>query len=214
VTCCTTSTSTNPTRCTHAMPGGAHRPSPRRSGARSRSLPCPGRSTTTWPSRPGAWPSWRPRSSPVTRTSRPRRTASCQPATPPPGRQRTTRGGGGWCRAVGGGPPIPAHMGAPPAGRPTTSAATGCMAASSRASGAGRSWSSCGVSAHPVPARRAAWDRAGQLQPASAHQGRRSSGRLVGSQQRRAGLYPNQCLVAEPDRGPVPGAAVLHPRRH
>jgi hypothetical protein len=26
--------------------------------------------------------------------------------------------------------------------------------------------------------------------------------------------YPNQRLVAEPDRGPVPGASLLHPGRH
>ena len=39
-------------------------------------------------------------------------------------------------------------------------------------------------------------------------------GRLGRGQQRRAGLRADQRQLAEPDRGAVPGAALLHPRRH
>ena len=33
-------------------------------------------------------------------------------------------------------------------------------------------------------------------------------------QQRRAGLHPDLLVMAQPDRGPVPGPALLRPRRH
>ena len=48
----------------------------------------------------------------------------------------------------------------------------------------------------------------------SPHLSTRDRGRVGGGQQRRARLHPDQRVVAEPDRGPVPGAALLHPGRH
>jgi transposase len=44
--------------------------------------------------------------------------------------------------------------------------------------------------------------------------GRLPGGRLGRSQQRGAGLRADQRQLDEPDRGAVPGAALLHPRRH
>ena len=51
----TTSTWTGSTRCIHAMPAAARRPSPWPSGARSSRPRCPARSTTICPSELGAW---------------------------------------------------------------------------------------------------------------------------------------------------------------
>jgi transposase len=50
--------------------------------------------------------------------------------------------------------------------------------------------------------------------PAAVHHRRPQGGRVGGSQQHRTGLHPHQRVVVEPDRGPVPGAALLHPGRH
>jgi transposase len=68
--------------------------------------------------------------------------------------------------------------------------------------------------AHPLPAERPHRHRAGQLQPAPLDQKRLAGGRLGRGQQRGAGLRADQRQLAEPDRGAVPGAALLHPRRH
>ena len=54
----------------------------------------------------------------------------------------------------------------------------------------------------------------GQLQPAPFDQGRLPGGRLGARQQRGVGLRPDQCQLDEPNRGAVPGLALLHPRRH
>jgi len=70
------------------------------------------------------------------------------------------------------------------------------------------------VSTHPLSARGATGDRAGQLQPAPVHPHRPPGRRLGSGQQRRAGLRAHQRFLAEPDRGAIPGAALLHPGRH
>ena len=44
--------------------------------------------------------------------------------------------------------------------------------------------------------------------------GTTGSGDWADGQQRRAGLRADQCQLAQPHRGAVPGAALLHPRRH
>ena len=48
----------------------------------------------------------------------------------------------------------------------------------------------------------------------SPHLSTKKDDRVGKGQQRRAGLRADQRLVAEPDRGAVPGAALLHPRWH
>jgi transposase len=68
--------------------------------------------------------------------------------------------------------------------------------------------------AQPVPTWGPARPSAGQLQPSPVHPQGSSGQRLGGGQQRRTGLRAHQRLLAEPDRGPVPGASLLHPRRH
>jgi transposase len=65
-----------------------------------------------------------------------------------------------------------------------------------------------------APARRADRDRARQLGSAPVDQEGLPGRRLGRGEQRRAGLRPVLRVVAQPDRGPVPGAALLHPRRH
>jgi transposase len=70
------------------------------------------------------------------------------------------------------------------------------------------------VSAQALPAGDTTGHRAGQLQPAPVDPRRPSSGRVGGGQQRRARLHPDQRVMAEPDPGSVPGAALLHPGRH
>ncbi len=62
----------------------------------------------------------------------------------------------------------------------------------------------------PTSGSRSCWTTS----PTPGHQDR-PPGRAVGrGQQRRAGLRPVLRLLAQPDRGPVHRAALLHPRRH
>ena len=53
-----------------------------------------------------------------------------------------------------------------------------------------------------------------KLQPAPVDEEGHQGGRLGRGQQRRAGLRAHQRQLDEPDRGPVPGTALLHPRWH
>ena len=65
--------------------------------------------------------------------------------------------------------------------------------------------------AHPLPAERPHRHRHGQLQPAPLDEEGHPGGRLGRGQQRRAGLRADQRLLAEPDRGAVPGACATSP---
>jgi hypothetical protein len=66
----------------------------------------------------------------------------------------------------------------------------------------------------PVPALRAHRDHRGQLLPAPDHPRRRPSRGMGVGQQRRDRLYPDQLLLAQPDRSPVHRPALLRPGRH
>ncbi|HWH33840.1 MAG TPA: helix-turn-helix domain-containing protein [Acidimicrobiales bacterium] len=65
-----------------------------------------------------------------------------------------------------------------------------------------------------APERGAHRHRHGQLQPPPVDPQGSAGGRVGGGQQRRVGLRAHQLLVDEPDRVPVPGVALLHPRWH
>jgi transposase len=68
--------------------------------------------------------------------------------------------------------------------------------------------------AQPLPTECPHRHRARQLQPASVDEEGHPGRRLGRGQQRRAGLRADQRQLDEPHRGTVPGAALLHPRRH
>jgi hypothetical protein len=115
--------------------------------------------------------------------------------------------------AADGGRPTPARMGCGTSWRPMTSRATGCTGTSSPASGAGAP-RLLPLPAHAVPP----GVRLGVvLDNFSPHLSTRTDRRVAdwaAANNVELAYVPHQRVLAEPDRGAVPRAALLHPRGH
>ena len=143
------------------------------------------------------------------------RVRAAQPATPP--RQAVGRSLAVAARraaARGGGRPTPARTGCGTCWPATTCRPTGSTGTSRRARAAPSSWRSA-LPALAAPARGADRDRAGQL--LSPHLSTKTDQRVgdwAAANNVELAYTPSYAVVAEPDRGPVPRAALLRPRRH